>query len=443
MKRPVIAIVGRPNVGKSTIFNRLAGERRAIVEDRPGVTRDRLYAQVEWFGRPLTIIDTGGLELYADDAILKNVRLQAELAIDEADVILLVVDGTEGLTAADEMVAELLRRSGKPVLITVNKVDHPLHEARRYEFFALGLGDPYTISAAHGTGFNELFHAISQHLPPYVPGEEDHDVIHLALVGRPNVGKSSLVNALLGEERVIVSDIPGTTRDAVDTPFTYDKTPFVLIDTAGMRRRGRVYEKTEKYSVLRAQFALERSDVAALIIDATTGLVEQDKHIAGFVEKAGRGLLLVVNKWDAVEKDDKTHDRMVRELREAMPFIDYAPIVFISAKTGQRIYRVLDLAKEVAENHAFRFQTSLLNTIIRDAVQFSPPPARKGKALKIRYATQVGVRPPTIALFVNDPELMHFSYMRYLENQLRQAFPLIGTPLRLVVRESSVSADGR
>lgn len=437
MKRPVIAIVGRPNVGKSTIFNRLAGERKAIVEDRPGVTRDRLYATVEWFGRPLTIIDTGGLELYAEDAILKNVRLQAEFAIDEADIILFVVDGAEGLTAADETVADYLRRSGKPVVLTVNKVDHPLHDARRYEFYALGLGEPYPISAAHGTGFNELFEAITALLPPFVPEEDDHDAIHLALVGRPNVGKSSLVNALLGEERVIVSDVPGTTRDAVDTPLTYNDTPFVLIDTAGMRRRGRIYEKTEKYSVLRAQFALERSDVAALILDATTGLVEQDKHIAGFVEKAGRGLLIVVNKWDAVQKDDKTHDRMVREIREAMPFIDYAPIVFISAKTGLRMYRVLDLAKEVAENHAFRFQTSLLNTVIRDAVQFSPPPARQGKALKIRYATQVGVRPPTIALFVNDPELMHFSYVRYLENQLRQAFPLIGTPLRLVVRESS------
>ncbi|MBE3596152.1 MAG: ribosome biogenesis GTPase Der [Hydrogenibacillus sp.] len=439
MRMPIVAIVGRPNVGKSTLFNRLVGERWSIVDDRPGITRDRLYREIEWTNRRFVVIDTGGIEPYPEDEIAKNVRAQAELAIDEADVILFVVDGQSGPTAADEEVAELLRRSGKPIVLAVNKLDHPKHVERRYEFFAMGLGEPYAVSAAHGTGIEDAMDAVLSHLPAETPEREAPEAVSIAIVGRPNVGKSSILNALVGEERAIVSPVAGTTRDAVDTSFVYDGTPYVLIDTAGIRRRGRVYERAEKYSVLRAKLAIRRADVVFVVLDAAEGVVEQDKHIAGEAEKAGRGIVLVVNKWDLVAKDDKTYDRMVKTIREELAFIAYAPVEMVSAKTKQRLVKLLDLARHVADNHALRLSTARLNEVLGEALALNPPPSHAGTPLRIKYATQVGTKPPTIALFVNDPERLHFSYERYLENQFRQAFPLIGTPLRFVVRASKTA----
>lgn len=437
MGLPLVAVVGRPNVGKSTLFNRIIGERLAIVEDQPGITRDRLYARAEWNGRPFHLIDTGGIDLFGADELLKSVRAQAELAIEEADVIVFVTDLRTGVTGDDEVVARMLYRSGKPVVLAVNKVDNERMAAEIYEFYQLGFGDPFPVSGAHGTGIGDLLDAVVERMPDKREEEYDDDVIKVAVIGRPNVGKSSLVNALLGEERVIVSDVAGTTRDAVDTPFEKDGQRYVLIDTAGMRKRGKVYEKAEKYSVMRALAAIERADVALIVLNGEEGIIEQDKHIAGYAHEAGKASILVVNKWDAVQKDDKTMQRMTREIRNQFRFMDYAPVVFLSALTGQRLNRLLPVVDHVAEQHAMRVATPVLNDLIADATAHNPPPTDKGRRLRINYATQVAVKPPAFVLFVNDPELMHFSYERYLENRIREAFVFEGTPLRIMVRKKS------
>lgn len=437
MARPVVAIVGRPNVGKSTIFNRIVGDRLAIVEDKPGITRDRIYGSGEWNGKPFSIVDTGGIELDAGDEIMRSVRAQAELAIEEADVIVFMVDGKTGLTSSDEEVARLLFRSGKPVVTAVNKVDNPGRMDSIYEFYSLGFGEPVAISGAHGTGIYDLLDRVVDLLPEPTEDEYDEDVIRVALIGRPNVGKSSLVNAILGEERVIVSDVAGTTRDAIDTPFEKDGRKYVLIDTAGMRKRGKIYETTEKYSVMRSLKAIERADVVLVLIDAEEGIIEQDKHIAGYAHEAGKASVFVVNKWDAVEKDDRTMRQFEQSIRDHFLFMNYAPIVFLSAKTKQRLHRLLPVVEHVAEQHAMRVQTHLLNDIVADAVAMNPPPSERGKRLRINYATQVAVKPPTIVLFVNDPERMHFSYSRYIENKIRESFAFEGTPLRIIVRRKS------
>lgn len=437
MARPVIAIVGRPNVGKSTIFNRIIGDRLAIVEDKPGVTRDRIYGTGEWNGRKFSVIDTGGIETGEDDGILRLVRMQAELAIEEADTIIFMVDAKSGVTNADEEVSQMLYRSGKPVVLAVNKVDNLQRMDDIYEFYALGFGDPVAISGSHGTGIGDLLDAALAKLPLGEEEEYDDDVIKVALIGRPNVGKSSLVNAILGEERVIVSDVAGTTRDAIDTPFERDGQRYVLIDTAGMRKRGKVYETTEKYSVMRAMKAIERADVALIVLNGEEGIIEQDKHIAGYAHENGKASVFVVNKWDAVEKDDKTMQRFTNAIREQFLFMTYAPIVFLSAKTGSRLSKLLPVVNRVAEQHAMRIPTHLLNEVVADAVAVTPPPTDKGRRLRVNYATQVSVKPPTIVVFVNEPELMHFSYERYLENKIRAAFDFEGTPLRLFARRKS------
>ncbi|MGG1313486.1 MULTISPECIES: ribosome biogenesis GTPase Der [Cohnella] len=437
MARPVIAIVGRPNVGKSTIFNRIIGDRLAIVEDKPGVTRDRIYGTAEWNGVSFSVIDTGGIEIDGEDGLLRLVRMQAELAIEEADVIIFMVDGKAGLTNADEDVAQMLFRSGKPVVLAVNKVDNFQRMEDIYEFYSLGFGDPVAVSGSHGIGIGDLLDAAVAKLPAKENDEYDDDVIKVALIGRPNVGKSSLVNAILGEERVIVSDVAGTTRDAIDTPFEKDGQKYVLIDTAGMRKRGKVYESTEKYSVMRAMKAIERADVALIVINAQEGIIEQDKHIAGYAHELGKASVFVVNKWDAVPKDDKTMQQFTKAIREQFLFMHYAPIVFLSALTKQRLHRLFPVINRVAEQHAMRVPTHVLNDIIADAVAVTPPPTDKGRRLRINYATQVSVKPPTILIFVNDPELMHFSYERFLENKIRAAFEFEGTPLRIYTRRKS------
>ncbi|MBO2945040.1 ribosome biogenesis GTPase Der [Paenibacillus sp. F411] len=437
MARPVVAIVGRPNVGKSTIFNRLIGDRLAIVEDKPGVTRDRIYGNAEWNGKQFSVIDTGGIEIDGEDMILKSIRIQAELAIEEADVIVFMCDAKAGLTQSDEEVAQILFRSGKPVLLAINKVDNMKRAEDIYEFYSLGFGDPIGISGSHGTGIGDLLDEVVDALPELTEEEYDEDVIKVALIGRPNVGKSSLVNAILGEERVIVSDIAGTTRDAIDTPFEKDGQRYVLIDTAGMRKRGKVYETTEKYSVMRAMRAIERADVVLVLINGEEGIIEQDKHIAGYAYEAGKASLFVVNKWDVVEKDDKTMQHFQNKIRDHFLFMTYAPVVFLSALTKQRLQKLLPVVKHVAEQHSLRIQTHLLNDVVSDAVAINPPPTDKGKRLRINYATQVAVKPPTMVVFVNDPELMHFSYERYLENKIRAAFNFEGTPIRIFTRRKS------
>ncbi|KXG43646.1 ribosome biogenesis GTPase Der [Tepidibacillus decaturensis] len=437
MSKPVIAIVGRPNVGKSTIFNRLAGERIAIVEDKPGVTRDRIYSTGEWLTHSFHLIDTGGIEIDVENEILMLIRQQAELAIDEADVIIFMVDGKVGLTEQDKEIANILHRSKKPVVVAVNKIDNIKMQQEIYDFYALGFGDPYPISGAHGTGLGDLLDEVVSHFPDEEEENYDDDVIRVALIGRPNVGKSSLVNAILGEERVIVSNVAGTTRDAVDTLFSTDEQDYVLVDTAGMRKKGKVYETTEKYSVLRALKAIENADVVLVVIDGHSGVIEQDKRIAGYAHEAGKASIFVVNKWDIVEKDDKTMHQFAQKIRDHFLFMSYAPIVFVSAKTKQRVNQILPMVNEVAESHAMRVQTPVLNDIISDAVAINPPPSDKGKRLKIKYATQVAVKPPTFVLFVNDPELMHFSYERYLENKIRDSFHFEGTPIRILVRKKN------
>ncbi|WP_394898303.1 ribosome biogenesis GTPase Der [Enterococcus gallinarum] len=433
MSNPTIAIVGRPNVGKSTIFNRIAGERISIVEDTPGVTRDRIYATGEWLGREFSIIDTGGIDL-GDEPFMDQIKHQAEIAIDEADVIVFITSAREGVTDADELVARLLYKSNKPVILAVNKVDNPEMRADIYEFYTLGLGDPYPISGSHGLGIGDVLDEAVKHFTEEAE-EEDESIIKFSLIGRPNVGKSSLINAILGEERVIVSDIEGTTRDAIDTHFTSENgQEFTMIDTAGMRKKGKVYESTEKYSVMRAMRAIERSDVVLMVLNAEEGIREQDKRIAGYAHEAGRGIILVVNKWDLLKKETNTMRDFEAEIRDEFQYLDYAPIIFVSAATKQRLNQLPALIEEVRMNQNMRIPSALLNDVIMDAVAINPTPTDKGKRLKIFYATQVAVKPPTFVIFVNEEELMHFSYARFLENQIRKAFTFEGTPIRIIPR---------
>ncbi|EAG8812103.1 ribosome biogenesis GTPase Der [Listeria monocytogenes] len=434
MAKPVVAIVGRPNVGKSTIFNRIVGERVSIVEDVPGVTRDRIYNSAEWLGKEFNIIDTGGIDL-SDEPFLEQIRAQAEIAIDEADVIIFITNGREGVTDADEQVAKILYRSNKPIVLAINKVDNPEMRDQIYDFYSLGFGEPYPISGSHGLGLGDMLDAVRAHFPKEEEEEYPDDTVKFSLIGRPNVGKSSILNALLGEDRVIVSDIAGTTRDAIDTTYTFDGQDYVMIDTAGMRKRGKVYESTEKYSVLRAMRAIERSDVVLVVINAEEGIREQDKRIAGYSHDAGRAIIIVVNKWDAINKDEKTINVWTEDIREQFQFLSYAPIVFVSAKTKQRLNNLFPLINQVSDNHSLRVQSSMLNDVISDAVAMNPSPMDKGKRLKIFYTTQVAVKPPTFVVFVNDPELMHFSYERFLENRIREAFPFEGTPIRVIARK--------
>jgi GTPase len=431
--KPVVAIVGRPNVGKSTIFNRIVGERISIVEDVPGVTRDRIYSSAEWLTHEFNIIDTGGIEL-GNEPFLDQIRQQAEIAIDEADVIVFLTNGREGVTAADEIVAKILYRSKKPVVLGINKIDNPEMREMIYDFYSLGFGEPYPISGSHGLGLGDLLDEVVKNFKQEEEEDYAEDVIKFSLIGRPNVGKSSLVNALLGEERVIVSNVAGTTRDAIDSSYTYDGQDYVIIDTAGMRKKGKVYETTEKYSVLRALRAIERSDVVLSVIDGEEGIIEQDKKIAGYAHDAGRAIVIVVNKWDAVDKDEKTMNKWEKNIREHFQFLDYAPIVFLSAKTKKRIHTLLPIINMASENHALRVQSSVLNEVVMDAVAMNPTPTDNGKRLRIYYATQVAVKPPTFVVFVNDPELMHFSYERFLENRIRDAFGFEGTPIRIIAR---------
>lgn len=433
MTKPVIAIVGRPNVGKSTIFNRIVGERVSIVEDIPGVTRDRIYSSADWLAHEFNIIDTGGIDI-GDEPFLEQIRQQAEIAIEEADVIIFMTNGREGVTAADEQVAKILYKTKKPVILGINKIDNPDMRHMIYDFYSLGFGEPWPISGSHGLGLGDLLDECAKHFPNQDEEQYDEDTIKFSLIGRPNVGKSSLVNAFLGQERVIVSEIQGTTRDAIDSPYTHDDQEYVIIDTAGMRKKGKVYESTEKYSVLRALRAIERSDVVLVVLNADEGIQEQDKKIAGYAHEAGKAVIIVVNKWDAIEKDEKTMNLFTEQIREHFLFLDYAPIVFVSAKTKQRVLTLLPVIKRVSENHAMRIQSSILNEVIEDAVARNPAPTDKGRRLRIYYATQVAIKPPTFVVFVNEPEIMHFSYVRFLENRIRDTFDFEGTPLRLITR---------
>ncbi len=436
MGRPVVAIVGRPNVGKSTLFNKLIGERLAIVKDTPGVTRDRLFAPCEWRGRTFMLADTGGIEPHSDDVILSQMRRQAQLAIEQADVIVLVTDLQSGVTANDADVAVMLQKSGKPVVLAVNKCDHVGGiPADFYEFYNLGLGDPIAVSSVHGHGTGDLLDAVLEHLPPPEQEEEDPDVIRVAVIGKPNAGKSSLVNRIAGEERTIVSDVAGTTRDAVDTPVHNQYGNFIFIDTAGLRRSNKVDDAIEKYSVLRAEMAVERSDVCVILIDGVEGFTEQDSKVAGIAHQQGKACIIAVNKWDAVEKDGKTMDKMRKKLMNDFSFMAYAPFIFISAKTGQRIDRLFELIQYVSQQNSMRISTGMLNDVLAQATARVQPPTDKGRRLKIYYMTQPSTRPPTFVCFVNRADLFHFSYQRYLENQIRETFGLEGTPIRLIIRE--------
>lgn len=434
MVLPVVAIVGRPNVGKSTLFNRIIKERLAIVEDEPGVTRDRNYAQAEWMGHNFDLIDTGGIT-WEDGKIEEEIRAQAEIAIDEADVIVMLCSVVNGVTDLDERVAQLLYRTKKPIILAINKSDNPELRAEVYDFYSLGLGDPIPVSGSHGTGIGDLLDKIVSKFPRELD-KKDKDTISFSVIGRPNVGKSSIVNKLLGEKRVIVANQEGTTRDAIDTPFIgKDGTKFRLIDTAGIRRRGKVYEKTEKYSVMRALSAIDRSDVALLVLDASTGIREQDKHVAGYAHDAGRGLIIVVNKWDIPKKDSGSGKDFEQVIRQEFQYLDYAPILFVSAKTGQRLDQIPEIVKEVYKNENQRIQSSVLNDLLLEASKLVPTPLVKGKRLRVYYMTQVKTNPPTFVVFVNDPELMHFSYQRFLVNQLRENFNFEGTPIKIIPRK--------
>jgi len=442
MSKPLVAIVGRPNVGKSMLFNKLTGKRLSIVEDTPGVTRDRLYAQAEWRGRVFDLVDTGGIEPGTDDQILSFMREQAEIAIAAADVIVFVCDIKTGMTAADQDVASLLQRSGKPVVLAVNKLDSTgTVDPDIYEFYNLGLGEPFPVSAVHGHGTGDLLDACFQHFPPQQEAEEDEDVIKVAVIGRPNVGKSSLVNRILGQERVIVSDIAGTTRDAVDSYFENETGKYLIIDTAGMRRKSKVDDRVEKFSVLRAAMAVERSDVCVIMIDACEGVTEQDTKVAGMAHEAGKACIIAVNKWDAVEKDGKTMKRMEEEVRQGLSYMTYAPIIFLSALTGQRVGKLFGLIRSAAEQATMRIPTGVLNQVLADAQARVQPPTDKGRRLKIYYMTQAGVKPPHFVIFCNDARLFHFSYQRYLENQIRATFGLTGTPVRLTIRQRGDKED--
>lgn len=435
MSKPIVAIVGRPNVGKSTLFNQIGKRRVSIVDDFPGVTRDRIYMDAEWLEHHFTMIDTGGIELESSDKLLDSMRQQAQIAIREADVIVFIVDGRTGLTDGDVEIARILRAAKKPVILGVNKIDSPKQELDVYEFYNLGLGDPIAIAAANSLNLGDLLDAIVEAFPKKDAEEVDNDEIRIAVIGRPNVGKSSLVNTLLGEERVIVSDIPGTTRDAIDTHFTKDDTKYTLIDTAGMRRRGKIDEPVERYSVMRSLRAVDRANVVLMVINAFEGITEQDKKIAGYAHESGKGVIIVVNKWDIFpDKNEKSTLRFTEELRKEIAFLQYAPVLYTSALTGQRVQRVTELVKYVAEQQSMRIQTSVLNELLRDAVSVNPPPSHKGKQLKLYFMTQTDIEPPKFIIFVNDPELMHFSYLRFIENKLRENFGFEGTPIKLIVR---------
>lgn len=435
MAKPIVAIVGRPNVGKSTLFNKIAGKRISIVEDRPGVTRDRIYTEVEWLDKTFTLIDTGGIEPYSEDVILKQMKRQAEVAIETASVIVFMVDGQEGITASDEEVANLLRKANKKIILACNKIDAPKYKDNIYEFYNLGLGEPIGISSGQSLGLGDLLDEIVKHFPEGEEEEYDEYTIKVAVVGKPNVGKSSLINRILGEERAIVSDIPGTTRDAIDTPFSIGDDKYVFIDTAGMRKKSKVLESVERYSVIRSLTAIERSDVCLIMIDAKEGVAEQDSKIAGYVNEQGRASIILVNKWDLIDKDNRTMKKYEEDIRRELPFMDYSPMIFISALSGQRVNKVIKMINNVSNQHAMRISTGMVNDVINEAVLMNQPAISGGRRLKILYSTQVSVKPPTFAVFVNDPNLMHFSYLRYLENQLRKAFSFEGTPIRFLLRQ--------
>ena len=440
--KPLVAIVGRPNVGKSMLFNRLVGQRLSIVEDTPGVTRDRIYAECEWRNRKFDIVDTGGIEPNTDSEILSFMREQAEIAIRNADVTVFVCDIKSGLTASDQEVANMLLRSGKPVVLAVNKMDQVgMTNPDIYEFYNLGLGDPIAVSAVHGHGTGDLLDACFQYFPPEDQAEEQDDVIKVAVIGKPNVGKSSLINRILGEERVIVSNMAGTTRDAIDSYYENAKGKYILIDTAGMRKKSKVDDRIEKFSVLRATMAIERCDVCLIMIDAQEGVTEQDTKVAGLAHEAGKACIIVVNKWDAIEKDDKTMDKMRLDVRRDLAYMTYAPILFISAKTGQRVERLFELINYVNDQASLRITTGMLNTVLADATARVQPPTDKGRRLKIYYMTQVGIKPPHFVVFCNDAQLFHFSYQRYIENQIRNTFGLEGTPVVLTVRQKGDKED--
>lgn len=438
MAKPIVAIVGRPNVGKSTLFNKIVGKRIAIVEDTPGVTRDRLYAESEWNGRAFTLIDTGGIEPVSSDRILTEMRNQSQLAMDSADVIVLVVDVREGVTATDKDVANMLIRSTKPVVIACNKCDSPGEPPLQlYDFYNLSLGDPFPVSGVHGSGIGDLLDEVCSHFPKQSEDEPEDDFIKIAVVGKPNAGKSSLINKILGENRVIVSPIAGTTRDSIDTVYEKDGDKFLIIDTAGMRKRGKIEENIERFSVIRALNAIDRADVALIMIDASEGVTEQDTKIAGYAHEQGKASIIAVNKWDLIEKETKTMQNFRLNVQEGLSYMLYAPILFISAKTGQRVDKIFEMAKYVANQNAMRISTGMLNDVINDATARVQPPSDKGKRLKIYYVTQASVKPPTFIVFVNDKKLAHFSYIRYLENQLRNTFGFEGTPIRFIIREKN------
>lgn len=435
MNRPVVCIVGRPNVGKSTLFNKIVGKRIAITEDTPGVTRDRIYAEGEWLNKHFTLIDTGGLEPESEDIFLKNIKRQAQIAIDTADVILFVVDGEEGITSTDREIANMLRKSNKEIILVCNKIDSKITKDNMYDFYELGIGTPLGISAEQGLGIGDLLDEVIKHFPENKDTEEDEDLVRIAVIGKPNAGKSSLVNKIIGEERVIVTDIPGTTRDAIDTYFTYGDNKYVFIDTAGLRRKRSIYEEVERYSVIRTLSAIDRSDICILMIDGTIGVTEQDTKISGYAHDNGKGMIIAVNKWDIVEKDQKTYKRIERDIREKLSFASYAPIVFISAKTGRGLDKLFNLINTVNANNNMRISTGVLNDIINEAVLMNQPPSDKGVRLKIFYGTQVGVKPPKFLIFINKKKLMHFSYERYLENQIRQYFGFEGVPVIFQFKE--------
>lgn len=437
-RKPIVAVVGRPNVGKSTLFNALAGENISIVKDTPGITRDRIYADITWLDRKFTLIDTGGIEPDSKDIILSQMRAQAEIAMETADVIIFLVDVKQGLVDADAKVADMLRRSRKPVVLVVNKVDSfEKYIADTYEFYNLGIGEPHAISAVNRLGLGDMLEAVASYFPTQEEDEEEDERIRVAIVGKPNVGKSSLINKFLGENRLIVSDIAGTTRDAVDTEVTYNGKEYIFIDTAGLRRKNKIKEDLEKFMIVRTVSAVERADIVVLVIDAVEGVTEQDAKIAGIAHERGKAVIIAVNKWDAVEKDDKTIYRVTEKVRNTLSFMPYAEILFISAMTGQRLPKLFETIDMVSENHAMRVGTGVLNEIMSEAVAMQQPPSDKGKRLRLYYITQVSVKPPTFVIFVNDKELMHFSYTRYIENQIRETFGFRGTPLRFIIRERS------
>lgn len=442
MSKPIVAIVGRPNVGKSTLFNALAGEMISIVKDTPGVTRDRIYADVSWLDRDFTIIDTGGIEPDSQDIILSQMREQAQIAIDSADVIIFITDVLQGMTDADSQVADMLRKSRRPVVLAVNKVDnYKSQQMDVYEFYNLGIGEPFPISAEGKQGIGDLLDAVVSHFPEHSGEEEDSEIPKIAIVGKPNVGKSSIINKLLGENRVIVSDIPGTTRDAVDTTITRNGKDYLFIDTAGLRRKSKIKEDIERYSIIRTVSAVERCDVAVLMIDAAEGITEQDAKIAGIAHDRGKGLIIAVNKWDLVEKDNSTMKTYTEKIRSVLSFAPYAEMLYISAKTGQRLNKLFDAVDQVLESQSLRIQTGVLNEILTEAVAMQQPPSDKGRRLKIFYMTQVSIKPPTFVIFVNDKKLMHFSYQRYLENRIRDSFGFQGTAIHFIIRERQENGE--